>query len=93
MIFKNALWKLELMSQRVDCFFVGHSTTFPDQWCNEDEYCSKCFVTCPQDKVTLPRLLNRLYSWVVERKWRWFERLDGWLCENHKEQLPTWWEY
>jgi len=89
----DVLWKLELMFQRVGCFFVGHDERAGQVWDYEDDYCSRCLVSWPQDKITLPRLLTRLYSWMVERKWRWFERLDDWIYENHRDRLPTWWEY
>jgi len=63
------------------------------EWCYEDEYCSKCFITCPQDKITLPQLLTRLYCWMVECEWQWFNRFDEWLCENYQDRLPHWWSY
>jgi len=47
----------------------------------------------PQDAKVLTNYLTAIYVWVVEQHWRWFDRLDEWLCENHSKRWPMWWEY
>lgn len=88
-------WKLEIMRLRLKCFLVGHDERTggegPPPY--EDDRCYRCFVTWPTDRIDLPTLLSRLYGWFVERDWRWFDRLDMWLCENYSARLPNWWSY
>ena len=80
--------------QRVKCWFVGHSEAWGDPMVpGDDDYCPKCFVEWPQDKMELPKYLTRIYVWVVERDWRWFNALDEWLRVKHLRWLPSWWEY
>ena len=92
-MFYDVLWYLERMVRRVGCFFVGHNEVTGERLIYESDWCSKCFCRWPQDRVTLPRLLNRCYGWVVERNWHWFVCLDDWLYINHREKTPDWWEY
>lgn len=80
--------------QRVKCWFVGHGEAHGHPYNSFDpDYCPKCFIEWPQDQPELPKYLNRIYAWVVERNWRWFLRLDDWLCINHWHRLPSWWGY
>lgn len=88
----QVLWALRLVVKRFWCWCVGHEVRTGDglAYC---DYCDRCCVTRPQDLTTLSDLLRESYGWLVERNWEWFERLDDWLCENHSQKLPGWWEY
>ena len=87
------LWKLKYLIRGIGCFFLGHEMLPGDEEISENDWCLHCLVDWPQDQVTLPRVLNRCFGWMVEREWNWFARIDDWLIENHSEILPDWWEY
>ena len=87
------LWKLKYLIRGIGCFFLGHEMLPGDEEISENDWCLHCLVDWPQDRVTLPRLLNRCFGWLVEREWNWFARIDDWLIEYHQEHLPDWWEY
>lgn len=86
------LWRVELVLKRPRCWFVGHHVEWGGPYNFESDYCTKCHQDWPQDLMTLPKYLTRCYVWVVEREWRWFDRLDDWLFTNHQNWLPDWWE-
>lgn len=73
--------------------FIGHNERRGNALNYGADYCEWCHAEWPQGKVTLPYLLNVMYCWLVERNWKWFERMDMWLCLNHGKFLPHWWEY
>ena len=82
------IWEITwLFPRKVWCFIVGHDECFGGYW--EDDYCDRCYVDWPQDKITVPVLLNRAYCWAVEHGWP--EEIDLWLMKHIK--LPNWWEY
>ncbi len=78
----------------IRCWFTGHDVCHVDAWTYEPDYCSKCYVDWPQEKITLLTLFNRGYCWMVEQNWAWFDQLDEWLS-NHvsKRWWLSWWEY
>jgi len=89
----NLFWQPRL---RVKCFFLGHDIVT----CYERgamDYCARCYTGCPEEQfeLTIPYMIaragNRIYTWTVERDWKWFEQLDYWL-QTHV-RLPSWWEY
>ena len=87
-------WRICLAGRRGKCWFVGHEEAQGDIYHTGDpDYCPKCFIEWPQDKMELPKYLNRIYVWFVTRDWRWFNRLDEWLIFKHSKWLPRWWEY
>ena len=81
------------MFRGIGCFFTGHDERSGEQLIYENDWCAKCFVEWPQDKITLPRLLMYCFGWLIEREWQWFDRFDDWICANHRNRLPDWWEY
>lgn len=85
---------LSLRLLRVRCWLVGHEVVHGGRWTNEPNYCPRCFIDWPSEHTTLPMLLNKGYCWLVERDWRWFDRLDEWFF-NHvpRKWWPSWWEY
>lgn len=78
---------------RFVCWFLGHDVqqTYDPTTCGE-ELCWRCGVPYPQERITLPVLLNRTYGWLVERDWAWFNKLDLYLLD-FSIRLPSWWEY
>ena len=92
-MFWDALWKLERVFRGIGCFFTWHNEVPGEQETCEDDWCSKCYVKWPQDKITLPRLLTRCLGWLFEREWRWFYRFDFWIEKRYGNALPDWWEY
>ena len=89
----EVLWKLTRVIRGIDCFFTGHDERSGNRLNYENDWCEKCFVAWPQDKITLPRLLTRVLGWVVDREWRWFYRFDFWIEKKLGPDLPDWWEY
>lgn len=87
------IFRLKHKLRGVICFFVRHDETTGDRFAYQPDYCDRCFVEWPQDRLTMPDILNRVYCWVVNRGWQWFDSLDVWLMENHNKKLPSWWEY
>lgn len=87
------MWRLKLLVLRTKCWFVGHDERPSDPINYEEAYCARCYVDWPQEKTTLPDLLNVVYYWLAERNWKWYERLDSWLYENYDHVLPDWWSY
>ena len=87
------MWELKALFLRAWCWLAGHDERMGNALNYEDDYCAKCYISWPQDTSTLPDLLNRLYVWIVERDWQWFERLDMWLCTHYGKVLPRWWSY
>ncbi len=87
------MWKIKLKWLRLKCFFTGHGEMLGERWIYEPDYCPKCYMDWPQDRVALPKILNRIYVWLVNRNYDWFNRLDGWLLGEHSNRLPSWWEY
>lgn len=83
------MWELKLRLLRIRCFFTGHREVTGVYY--EDGYCSRCFISWPEDRVTIPFLLNRLYCWTGEREWKWFDRLDNCLWKHYGQFLPHWW--
>ena len=92
----DAWWKLKRNVKWVACLFVGHNVYYGNRADNVPGYCRRCLYTDEErnidDGVTMPRLLNRTYCWLVERDWRWFEALDE-RAIKHWKRLPSWWEY
>lgn len=79
------------------CFFVGHEIRYGYDIAYESDWCERCMHTSPEEidleeGITMPRLLNRVYCWLVERHWSWFERFDLWL-QKRVRWAPSWWEY
>ena len=89
----DALWKLKFVVRGIGCFFTGHKELSGRQTFYDNDWCEKCLVDWPQDKITLPLLLTRYYGWLVEREWRWFYRFDFWIEKRYGDSLPDWWEY
>jgi len=86
--------KLRLWQWGIHCFLLGHDIWYSDRNDPEPDQCSHCFLEYPQDDTrTIPSYLGRLYTWMVERDWIWFNRLDQWLLSNHANRLPGWWKY
>lgn len=86
----DLIWRIEwLLPRRAWCVIVGHRECMGSPLNYEDDYCGRCLVSWPQDKVTIPVLLNRAYVWAVEHGWP--EWLDLWLGQH--VNLPSWWEY
>ena len=88
------MYKVMYWLRRIRCLFTGHNVC-TELYSQDDDYCSRCYADCPQELVTLPILLNRVYCWLVERDWKWFERFDLWIgqVEWRRRRLPSWWEY
>lgn len=84
---EHNLWLLSVPLREAYCFLRGHKEVYGGPM--EDDWCDRCFVDWPQDKITLPRLLNRAYCWAVEHGWP--ETVDLWLHAHFK--MPDWWEY
>jgi len=88
------LWRYRLSYQckyrlgRLKCILTDHDIR-PSFFA--DYYCARCDIRNPEDKVTLFRLLNHRYCWLVGAEWEWFDKLDNWLCERY--HMPSWWEY
>jgi len=74
---------------RLKCLLTDHDIDF-SLYTNK-YYCKRCGTRNPEDKLTLYRLLNHCYIWLVSKEWDWFDRLDNWLCEKYR--MPVWWEY
>lgn len=87
------IFKLKCWMHGVICFFVGHDEMAGNRLNYQPDYCDRCFVEWPQDKLVMPHILSRVYRWFVDRQWSWFDRLDDCLLENHSQRLPSWWEY
>lgn len=86
-------WKVELFFRRILCWFTEHKEVSGEHWNYAPDYCNRCFIDWPQDQKTLTSYLNVVYCWFVQRDWKWFERLDWWLCKKYGRFLPHWWEY
>ena len=89
----DRLWRVRMMVNRIRCWFIGHNEKMGNRMNHEPDWCDRCFTDWPGETTTLPDLLQRGYSWLVERDWVWFERLDTWLSANHRQKLPHWWAY
>jgi hypothetical protein len=91
----------------VVCFFKGHDFKSGETVGSWEigygkltpDYCDRCCFNADEidledHPLELPSLLNRAYSWVVEREWRWFEALDQFITDRigHKN-MPRWWRY
>lgn len=76
-----------LWPKRIWCFIIGHKTVYGGPY--EDDFCQQCFIDCPEEKTTMPDILNKCYVWAVEHGWP--EWLDLWLHDHVR--LPRWWEY
>ena len=86
------LWlKADVALKYTQCFFKGHNLRWGERYNYEPDYCDRCFVEWPQDQATLVDYLSRCYGFMVERDWRWFQRLDDWLWS--KFRMPGWWSY
>jgi len=83
------LWQLKSVWCKFVCWFVGHDVISGDRTMYEDDWCDRCFMDWPQDKVTLPILLNRVYCWAVDHGWP--ESIDLWFHKHFR--MPRWWEY
>lgn len=83
--------KLGRLEVRVICFFKGHMHCWGDRLSGEPDYCARCSRDWPQDDTcTLADLLNNVYTWLFERDWAWFNRLDSYLYKHHRDKLPSW---
>ena len=80
-------WRIWKTCRRAICWFVGHNKVSGNP--HEDDYCDKCFIDWPQDRIALPTLLNQAYCWFVDHGWP--EALDLWLLKHFN--MPSWWEY
>jgi len=86
------LWLLlDTFSKYLVCFFKGHDEKMGERYNYEPDWCARCNVTWPQDCKTIHDYLQAMYSWVVERDWEWFDRLNHWLFEHFN--MPGWWSY
>lgn len=79
------------IKDQIECFFLGHIIRMGSRPNYEPDWCARCFCECPQEKTTLPFMLNDYYGWLFEHS-RLFIKLEDWLYQ-HKLKLPTWWEY
>jgi len=83
--------------RRLWCWVVGHDVPCTGRvWDYEPDRCIRCWYSEDEidlDEATLPVLLNRVYGWLVERDWEWFERFDRWLIYDTNIRLPGWWSY
>lgn len=84
------LWEVKhFVFKRAGCWFVGHDEKYGSALNYEDDWCDRCYISWPQDTVTLPVLLGRVYVWAVGHGWP--EWVDQWLMKHVR--LPGWWEY
>jgi len=81
--------KCKYKLKRLKCLLTDHDVSFGQY--AEECYCRRCGMRSPEDRLTLFRLLNHRYCWLVSKEWNWFDRLDEWLCEKYR--MPRWWEY
>jgi hypothetical protein len=82
------IWEITwLLPRRTWCFIVGHKAIYGGLY--EDDFCDRCFIDRPEEKTTMPDILNRCYVWAVEHGWP--ESVDLWLQKHIR--LPGWWEY
>lgn len=88
---RQILYKFELVFLKCQCWLIGHDERWGSRINYESDWCARCHCEWPQEKVTLPKLLNRGYVWIVKREWAWLETLDLWLRDYIR--LPSWWEY
>lgn len=78
---------------RLTCFLLGHRERMGD-FSYEADWCARCYCEWPQEKYTIPRILNMGYVWLIEHS-RLFVRFDDWLLKHDRIDwfLPSWWEY
>ena len=92
-MFFEYLWCVEKKIISIKCFFIGHIEKMGNKYNYEDDWCDRCFCNCPEDKLTMPRILQKIYARIVSREWNWFDKFDWWLSNNFGKHLPSWWEY
>jgi len=89
------MWRLydaQYALVRLYCFLAGHVERSGCRENYEEPYCARCYIDYPQDKLELPKLLNRVLVFVVERS-SLADRLFCWTCEQSWcNRLPSWWE-
>lgn len=86
-------WRMEVFFKRIRCFLLGHSERPGSRLNYEEDYCPICHILWPQDAREIPKYLTRIYVWLVNREWTWFNEFDVWMFDNHRNLLPRWWEY
>ena len=94
-MFWNLIWKLTRYIKLIGCFFVGHDVRYGGgpSYDYEPERCYRCWFSEEEIDIHKPVILTRIYAWLVNREWRWFDALDLWLHDNHGKKLPSWWVY
>jgi len=91
-------WDWYRKIRRLKCLLTGHKVVVQysiprdlEDWC---EFCWYSESDIHLDETTLPKLLNRLYCWVVEHNLGLFDKFDLWLIDSkYRKYLPSWWEY
>jgi len=82
--------------RRLWCLVVGHDVPCGTRWSYGPDRCARCWYSESEinlEETTLPMLLNRIYGWLIEQDWGWFERFDMWAIEHWPSRLPDWWSY
>lgn len=75
--------------RQLKCLLTDHDISFSQY--RDEYYCKRCGMRNPEDKITIFRLLNHRYCWLMSKEWDWWLKLDNWLCENY--DMPDWWSY
>ena len=71
------------------CWITGHDVSQGNDDNYEPPFCLRCGSEYPMDDQCL---MNKIYHWLVEQEYDWFDRFDVWLCDN-PSRIPDWWEY
>lgn len=84
-------YKLLVLANRLRCFFIGHDIRMGNTINDEPDYCARCFMDWPQESITIPVILNRIYCWLVMHET--LERIDDYIIGKLGNKRPSWWVY
>jgi len=90
-------WDWYRRPRRWVCRVVGHNMHSNYSAGYAEDRCNRCFYSDREiclDELTFPKLLNKIYVWVVEHNLGLFSKFDVWLINSrYRGCLPGWWEY
>jgi hypothetical protein len=62
-------------------------------WRTDPDYCARCMIEYPVDRIVLPDLLTRALIWAIDHSVL-VDRFFVWTCEQSWHvHLPKWWSY
>lgn len=62
------LYKFRMFVKKIICFFIDHDLQVGSDINRDPDYCARCYLDWPQDHLTMSDYLQKIYTWLAEKK-------------------------